>query len=224
MNSVKEVKLSTCDKLILDSYKKVLDGLAEYMGKGYEIVLHSLENFDHSVIKIINGEYTGRKEGAPITDLALRMLQEIQEKGQLGYICYSTENAKGEPLKSATIVIPGEKNNPIGVLCINFYLNTSLSEFITSFMSKELVQENFSQEHLKENPTEMVKNEIKKAIAKVDSSSSIMPSLRNREIIAILEENGVFQIKESIHIVAQELDISKNTVYLHLRTIRKNME
>ena len=63
MELVKEVKLNSRDRLILESYKAVLDGLADYLGSGYEIVLHSLENFEHSVIKIINGEHTGRKEG-----------------------------------------------------------------------------------------------------------------------------------------------------------------
>ena len=58
------------DFRILDSYKSVLDGLAAYLGDGYEIVLHSLHDLDHSVIKIINGHYTGRREGFPITDLA----------------------------------------------------------------------------------------------------------------------------------------------------------
>lgn len=34
--------LSQTDKIILESYKTVMDGLAEYLGGGYELVLHSL--------------------------------------------------------------------------------------------------------------------------------------------------------------------------------------
>ena len=48
-------------------------------GEGYELVLHSLESLDHSVIKIINGHYTGRSEGSPITDLALKMLGQLEQ-------------------------------------------------------------------------------------------------------------------------------------------------
>ena len=66
--------LSPTDKVILESYKILMDGLSAYLGEGYEIILHSLEDLDHSVIKIINGHYTERCEGAPITDLALTML------------------------------------------------------------------------------------------------------------------------------------------------------
>ena len=49
----------------------------------------------------------------------------------------------------------------------------------------------------------------------------MLPSLRNREIIAILNDGGIFQIKESVALVAQALSISKGTVYLHLRTLRE---
>uniref|UniRef100_UPI000B20528B PAS domain-containing protein n=1 Tax=Clostridium sp. NkU-1 TaxID=1095009 RepID=UPI000B20528B len=46
------------------------------------MVLHSLEDTEHSVIKIINGHHTGRTEGMPITDLALLMLEEIEKDGE----------------------------------------------------------------------------------------------------------------------------------------------
>ncbi len=72
------VRLTIIDRMILESYKAMLDGLAHYLGDGYELVLHSLENMEHSAIKVVNGYHTGRKEGAPITDLALAMLGEIE--------------------------------------------------------------------------------------------------------------------------------------------------
>ena len=72
------MELTLVDRAILESYKEVAEGLSDYLGEGYEIVLHSLESLESSVIKIINGYHTGRKEGAPITDLALKMLEEIR--------------------------------------------------------------------------------------------------------------------------------------------------
>ena len=54
------LKLTITDRKILNSYALLLDGLGAYLGDGYELVLHSLESLDHSVIKIIIGHYTGR--------------------------------------------------------------------------------------------------------------------------------------------------------------------
>ncbi|MDR2417708.1 MAG: PAS domain-containing protein [Treponema sp.] len=62
---------------MLDSYKTSLDGLGAYLGEVFEFVLHDLSNLEYSVIKIINGYHSSRKEGASITDLALSMLEQI---------------------------------------------------------------------------------------------------------------------------------------------------
>ena len=84
-NSKKTMSFTRMDRMVLESYKTLCEGLANYLGDGYEIVLHSLENYDNSVIKIINGYYTGRKEGAPITDLALQAATPVdpQERAPL---------------------------------------------------------------------------------------------------------------------------------------------
>ena len=86
------LKLTSLDKKILHSYCQTLDGLSNYLGNGYEIVLHSLEDYEHSAIKVINGYHTGRTEGAPITDLALKMLEQIRrnEENDHGVIYYLT--------------------------------------------------------------------------------------------------------------------------------------
>lgn len=99
--------LTKADRLILDSYKTVLDGFSEYFGEGYELVLHSLEDLEHSVIKIINGHYTNREEGAPITDLALTMLERIRKQSSPHSLVYFNRK-NGSTLKSATIPIIGE--------------------------------------------------------------------------------------------------------------------
>ena len=42
---------------------------------------------------------------------------------------------------------------------------------------------------------------------------------KNKELIRILHEKGFFYMKNSVPKVAAALGISKNTVYLHLRSI-----
>ena len=59
----------------------------------------------------------------------------------------------------------------------------------------------------------------------MEARSSVMnnpaiPSVnKNKEIIGILNSKGLFNIKDSVNSVAKALDISRNTVYLHLRGI-----
>ena len=129
----KPIILSDTDRAVLDSYGRMMEGLAGYLGSGYELVLHSLDDLDHSAIKVINGYHTGRKEGAPITDLALQMLERISaEDGCKDYICYQGSNKTGHPLRSTTIAIRSQ-GRIIGLLCINFYMDTPLSELLGLF-------------------------------------------------------------------------------------------
>lgn len=214
-----EVKLTTNDRLILKSYETMLDGLAEYLGDGYEIVLHSLEDFEHSIIKIVNGYHTGRKPGAPITDLALSMLDRITEQGGTRHIAYFTNNKKGEPLKSCTIAILGEGGKIIGLICMNFYLNTPISQLITTLTEPVSSPERL--ETFGESTTELIEQAVARARSTVMSNSAISSSLKNREVVAQLHAQGIFKFKNAVDHVAQMMGISKNTVYLHLRNIKK---
>ena len=44
--------------------------------------------------------------------------------------------------------------------------------------------------------------------------------LRYEEIIRLVHEQGIFKMKNAVPKVAQELGVSKNTVYLHLRSLK----
>lgn len=74
------MNLTKIDRQILDSYASMIEGLSMYLGSVYEISLHSLEDYDHSVVKIMNGYHSGRTVGAPLTDLALNMLKRIKDQ------------------------------------------------------------------------------------------------------------------------------------------------
>ncbi|EJS87442.1 hypothetical protein AAUPMB_13905, partial [Pasteurella multocida subsp. multocida str. Anand1_buffalo] len=66
------------DKTILHSYRAVVDGVSALIGRHCEIVLHSLEDLEHSTICIANGHNTNRQIGSPLTDLALKSLHNMQ--------------------------------------------------------------------------------------------------------------------------------------------------
>lgn len=109
------------DRAILISYKAVVDGVSALIGEHCEIVLHSLEDIEHSAICIANGHNTNRQVGSPITDLALKSLRNMQSESVSKP--YFTR-AKGNVLmKSVTIAIRNSKQRIIGLLCININLD-----------------------------------------------------------------------------------------------------
>ena len=156
---VKEISFVKEERLILNSYIPVVEGLAAYLGPSYEITLHSLENLDHSVIKIMNGFHTGRSEGSPITDLALSMLEKLEEQeGESDHRVYFCKNHNGEPMKSTTIAIRGQHGRVIGLLCINLYLATPILDFVTGILPQ--TSSVFTAEHFAENSSDAVSQKL----------------------------------------------------------------
>lgn len=210
--------LSPTDKVILESYKILVDGLSAYLGEGYEIILHSLEDLDHSVIKIINGHYTERCEGAPITDLALTMLEDLNRRSSLEVKAYFNHKS-GKTLKSVTIPVVGEQRRIIGLLCINFHMESSVFNFLTQFLPNEASNIS-SSETFNKNADGLLISALEDAKAQIYGDKSVNASNKNKEIIRLLYQRGIFNIKDAVASVAEDLGISKNTVYLHLRNIQ----
>lgn len=218
------IVLTSADRVILNSYCSMVEGLSRYMGEGYEIVLHSLEDCSHSVIKIINGYHTGRSIGAPITDLALNMLEKIREQdtAEASGIAYSSRNKRGEPLWSSTIPIRGEGERIIGLLCINLYLNTSFYDIIQNYIPRRpLGQNGDRQETFVDNVDDLVENAIHEVRDEVMVDPSIPVSRKNKEIITRLHGRGIFNLKDAVVKAAACLNISKNTVYMHIRNLEE---
>lgn len=211
------IALTLVDREVLNSYSQFVDGLGAYLGNAYEIVLHSLETYEHSVINILHGEHTGRKVGAPITDLALNMLEQFSDTSQ-DHITYFSTNKRGEPLKSTTIAIRGEQNRIIGLLCINFYMNTPLKDLLTTLIPEpphpftEGKRENYV-----DNSEELIASALEDVRSQVLADDSITSSNKNKYIVYRLDDCGIFNIKDAVVKVASLLNISKNTVYMHLR-------
>ena len=218
------VKLTRADQKILKSYIPTLQGLAAYLGSSYEIVLHSLADYDHSVIGIINGEHTGRQVGAPITDLALDMLDELSKGGKTSTV-YFSRNKKGEPLKSTTIAVRGENDRIIGLICINLYLNTSLCDILDGLTpGTGTVQAMAARENFAADAKELIVSALEPVRARVMADDSILPSNKNKVIVEELDQKGMFRLKDSVVFVAEQLGISRNTIYMHLRKYRKRNE
>ncbi|MDT8975293.1 PAS domain-containing protein [Paenibacillus sp. chi10] len=205
------------DHLILESYDAVVEGLADYLGPASEIVLHSLEDYQHSVVKIANGHHTGRELGAPITNIALQMLQEIEQSHGKQSLSYFTRSKNNRQMKSSTIAIRGDSGKIIGLLCINMNIDESFADVLQTFLPQPDMEAREQSEHFASSVEDMIQETIERTIEEVDASPNISYANRNKHIIGLLHERGVFNLRDAVTLVANALKITKHTVYLHLR-------
>ena len=68
---------------------------------------------------------------------------------------------------------------------------------------------------------ELIAEAVSEILAEVMNDPEITAINKNKEIVIRLEEKGIFNIKDAVVKVADQLEISKNTVYMHLRNLRK---
>ncbi|MGL5948934.1 MAG: helix-turn-helix transcriptional regulator [Aeromonas sp.] len=212
------------DRAVLRTYDGLIDGLAELFGKHCEVVLHSLENLHESVIKIANGFNTGRTLGAPITDLALRMLKDIERTGQDHTPSYFARSRTGALMKSSTIAIRNSTREVIGLICINMHINAPFHEFIGEFFPSPAQMAHRSPETFANSVEELVAQTVDNTIDEINRDSTVANNAKNRFIVTQLFEKGIFDIKDSINLVAEKLNISKHTVYLYIRQCKQGDE
>ncbi len=213
-------KLSREARIILNSLEPVVEGIATAFGKNCEVVLHSLEDISHSIIKVENGYITGRKEGAPLTDLGLNILEKADSLKNDVIGSYYTKTDNGKLLRSVTIVIRNARNKPIGFLCINIDISAPLVDFLNEFSPVSKRVSSNVEEFFPLTAKDLVEKTLQSAISKVNSQRKISPSERNKKIIGDLYEKGIFEIKGAVDMVSDEMGISRYTVYNYIREMK----
>lgn len=213
--------LTEKDKAILHSYMNVADGTADFWGENCEVVVHNLSRLDASVIKIVNGHLSGRQEGSPISEVTLSFVNKMLANPAMRHVTYFAKSKRGEAFKASISAIEGEKGNIIGLFCINFYLTGSFLSLLQNFTPTSKTETENISETFVENTEELMLNALEEAKKSVYDNLAISSSNKNKEIVAILHQKGIFNLKDSVITIANHLGISKNTVYMHIRNMNK---
>lgn len=219
---------------LLQHYIKLTEFLGYALGPDYEVALHDLTDKDRSIVAIANNHVSGREVGAPLTNVALRILRDKSYENQDYILHYLGVSSTGKSLRSSTMFIK-EDGKLIGMLCINFddsrfqAVSDALlrlchpDHFVdTNFQVDETVADRFV-------PTERFHNSIhgvasEAVLRELDRRSITADRLNSEEriqIISALDSEGIFLLKGAVKDVADALECSQASVYRYLSLIRK---
>lgn len=207
----------------------IVNCIADLFGKDCEVVLHDISDPEHSIIKIRNGHVTGRKEGAPLTDIALEMIRDAK-KGLEILGNYNPHSKNGRLLKSNAVNIRDTKGKHVGIMCINFDVSQfqqsqhsieQMSEMIKDFAyTKEEPKIKAKEERFEHDIWTILKGIIDKVIKEKGKTPDLFTKEEKQEIINNLDEKGIFFVKGAIHLIANALGISTPTIYRYLEETR----
>jgi predicted transcriptional regulator YheO len=203
----------------------MVDFLAEVFGNNTEVVLHDVSDTGCSVVAIRNSHISGRKLGAPATNLALKILKDENSKDTNYITNYKGVSSKNEKtLKSSTYFIRDDHKRIIGMLCINIdfekfsqfrdYLDEIIGVSRDDAAEKEV-------ERFSSSVEELAYESIETVIKKIGISPERMDQNEKIEIIKELNEGGIFLLKGAIGEVASQLKVSEATIYRYLSKVKK---
>ncbi|MCG8513918.1 MAG: helix-turn-helix transcriptional regulator [Halanaerobiales bacterium] len=196
----------------------IAKGLAQTLGRDFEIVIHDLSKED-SIIAIENRQLSGRKVGDTAPQLLRDMLNSIKENEEM-ILNYVTKTASGKPLKSSTILLRNERAEIIGAFCLNIDL-TKIS--IAQNFLKDLAgleEERALRRKFPEDVQDFLEIVIKNSLELVDKPAHLLSKEERLKIVKYLDDNNAFSIKETVNTLARELNVSRYTIYNYLEEVR----
>ena len=215
---------------VIDRYIPLVDFLGVFLGKRCEVVLHDIDVKEQSVLAIANGHISGRKVGAPLTDLSLQFVQSKKYEKSDWVMGYSTQAKDGSPLHSATYFIRENDGSLAGMLCLNMAVSelveakNLLEKFIDAAgledaRAKSEVLDDKTTETFTDNIEELTEGIISSVVEQAEISPDRMTTSEKMQIMSILNERGVFLLKGAIGLVADKLAASEATIYRYLQKL-----
>lgn len=205
---------------IFMNLQRMADAVVSLLGKNCEACIHDLTLLENSLV-YIQGDVTGRKPGAPATDLLMKMLQQNSGKAEDKHN-YKTTTADGRSLKSTTTFIRDTTGQPVAAFCINldttdfFNAHQALMPFInTQEKSHQAKTETFAHA-----AGETVEALFFHAVEEIGKHPATMNIDEKTELTRLLDKNGTFLLKGAVEQVAQMLGVTKFTVYNYLKKVR----
>ena len=195
--------------------------IAEMLGEMFapfvEVIVHDYQKPEASVVFIANGHITGRAIGSALTDLGIKRLAgEVIPDRLVGY---SNTAPDGRPLKSSSLAFRDSNGEYLAALCLN--VDVSFFDQIRNVLDVFLKGTESKLVGKSENFNAITPSaEIRKAIdnwnfenANYDKQLSADDK---RKLVFYLLKNGHFNKRGAVSIVADELSISRPTVYRYL--------
>lgn len=210
------------DRAILKGVQSVMKGIAFIYGNNCEVVLHSMETADRSIIAIENNHVSGRDVGEPMSEFVFKLLEDMATADEPFINFFKNTTLSKNELKSCTTLIRNSENRIIGVLCINMDLSIPVQDFFHDFLKADSDKYTGTKTAAYTQSTrELIDSSITTALEVVNKRRGLSSTERNKAVVYELYEKGIFSVKKGVEITAEELGISRFTVYNYLKAIKE---
>lgn len=199
--------------------RQIAVALKELFDPYCEVVLHDFSDFERSIV-FVAGNVTNRSVGGPATDLLLTKARAGDTDEDL--FSYLTSLPGGRFMKSSTVFLRQPDGQAYGAFCVNFDITPFVSMrkalgLLVVTEEKGDVVETFAEEI-----EDTIHTIVTDALLELGQGIPLMTREEKIDLVGRLEEKGVFQVKKAVPIVADQLGLSRATVYNYLREAKND--
>lgn len=208
----------------------IVDVVGSFVGDNVEIVLHDLTRPESSIIKILNGQVSGRSVGDSILSgpdgdkgfvELLRLLQEGMQGTHSVIGDYRTVTRSGKPLRSSTVIFRDSEGTNFASLCVN-------ADMSSVVQAHALLQSMLSRPKepapVREAPAgidALMKEIIAEAVQRFGKPVSAMDKDEKTRAVETMLQRGLFIVKGGVERAAAALGVTRFTIYNYLDALRK---
>ena len=218
--------LNTKDSLV-HNLSAVIDALSCIIGQNVEVVLHDLSQPQQSILKILNGHVSQRKEGcsvlqSPEHDLGFVGLlkgKEQEKTNPLVFKAYQTKVASGKVLTSSTVIYKDELHRPLIALCFN--ADQQSIELAQTLISQLLPKEKTASLEESEQTLQKKIDEIIQYALPPAGLLQVKATKKEKiQIVKVMQEQGLFLVRGGTEAAAKALGVTRYTIYNYLDEIK----
>jgi len=208
----------------LDLLERLAKGIVAVVGPHCEVVVHDLSDPEHSAVTIV-GNVTGRKPGAPVPDLSFISGElNCDTPDQLNY----RARIGSHYLQSSTVWVHDPEGSLCGAICINVDYSSlvqarDLIDGLTSStqsVSDLVVTDTFARDVgdlIKLSIGEFLRQEGIQGIEEMSYETKL-------RLIKVLEDRGLFRVRGAVNQVAEQLGVSRASVYNYRSSLKNGVE
>lgn len=198
-----------------DFLDRTARGIAEMFGSSCETLIHDMGVPSHPILSIYNGHVSGREVGSTMDIMGIGL--ELDERAYTeDFVNLAATTPDGRQTKSSTFHLIGEDYNL--ALGINFdytglvFANRILNDLMSSHsdLQSALWQEGDSRQ---------LSDLFDRCLTAIGKPADGLNKRDRVRLISMLEQQNAFSYRKSVPFVAQQLGVSRYTVYKYLGEI-----
>lgn len=200
---------------VISHYEKIIQGIVSLFAPLVECAIHDIKS--GTIVAIYNpisNRKIGDKSPLATLEISVSKFPDVFEP-------YYETNWNGHKIKCTTITIRDEKRNPCALICFNFDthffqdIQLNLKAFLDVKKNADNPVELYSQ-----NSEQHIDLLIENYLSTHNVFLSNLTREQKQSLIQNLSKNGVFFLKKAPQYVAAKLNISRATIYNHLKVLR----